>query len=131
MRALIIGFASLAVLGLTACGQREAKTEAPAAAEEPAAPEARFEPMSAERTALCAAALEAWKGLGTTRPPSAMTVEAFGERAPLLGLRGMELELTDRESFQTARATADVAWKDKTPADIEAATVACLSEIKS
>jgi hypothetical protein len=131
MRARVIGFAAIAALGLAACGQP--KTEAPAKAEvtEPAPmPEARFAPMSVERTALCAAALEAFKGLGTTKPPGAMSVGEYGERAPLLGLRGMELELADRDGFQTARATADEAWKDKTPADIEAATVACLNEIK-
>jgi predicted small lipoprotein YifL len=130
MRASVIAIAA-AILSLAACGQP--KPEAPGSAEvtEPApAPEARFAPMSAERTALCATALEAFKGLGTTKPPGAMTVADYAERAPLLGLRGMEIELVDREAFKTARDAADAAWKDKTPADIEAATVACLNEIK-
>ena len=129
MRTMIVGFAALAVLA--ACGQREA-AKAPAETPPPAAiPQAAFTPMSAERTALCSAALEAWKGLGTTNPPGGMSVADFGERAPLLGLRGMELERADAAGFKAQRATADAAWKDKTPADIEAATVACLSEIKA
>ena len=131
MRARAIAIATIAALGLAACGQP--KTEAPTKTEvtEPMPmPEARFAPMSVERTALCSAALEAFKGLGTTKPPGAMTIADYTERAPLLGLRGMELELADRDAFKAARDTADAAWKDKTPADIEAATVACLEEIK-
>ena len=131
MRALVIAFATVAAFGLAACGQP--KTDAPDATEvtEPVPmPEARFAPMGLERAALCTSALEAFKGLGTTKPPGAMTIADYGERAPLLGLRGMELELADRDAFKTARASADEAWKDRTPADIEAATVACLEEIK-
>ena len=131
MRAMI--FAGLAALALAGCGQpqkgEEPKLSAPDAAVEAPAP--AFAPMSAERTALCAAALEAWKGLGASKPPGGMTVESFGERAPLLGLRGMELELAEGEHFKTAKATAETAWKDKTPADIEAAVTACLAEIKA
>lgn len=130
MRAVIF---AAAVLALAACGQQptseEPKLSAPDAAVE--APPPAFAPMSVERTALCSAALEAWKGLGKSEPPAGMTAENFGERAPLLGLRGMELELADGEGFKAAKATAESAWKDKTPADIEAAVTACLSEIKA
>lgn len=129
MRALLITLAAAALL--SACGQQkgeEPELTAPSAAVE--TPEPKFTAMSAERTALCAAALDAWKGLGADKPPGTMTVVDFGERAPLLGLRGMELEIADAEGFKAAKATAETAWKDKTPADIEAATVACLGEIK-
>ncbi len=131
MRMMVLAVA--AALALAACGQQqkgeEPKLSAPDAAVE--APKPSFAPMSAERTALCAAALEAWKELGVSKPPSGMTVETFGERAPLLGLRGMELELSDGEAFKAAKAQAETAWKDKTPADIEAGVGACLAEIKA
>ena len=131
MRAMI--FAVAAGLALAACGQQQKSEEptltAPDAAVEAPAP--AFAPMSAERTALCSAALEAWKGLGASKPPGGMTVESFGERAPLLGLRGRELELADGEGFKAAKAAAETAWKDKTPADIEAGVAACLAEIKA
>lgn len=128
MRGWIIAIAAAGLLA--ACGQQE-KTEAPA---EPAAvetPAAAYAPMTPERTAVCNAALDAWKGMGNAKPPGAMSVEDYAARAPLLGLRDMELSVSDAEGFKAAKATAETAWKDKTPADIEAATVACLGEIKS
>jgi hypothetical protein len=121
---------AVAVAGLlAACGQQqkaEAPEAAPAAVETPAP---AYAPMPAERTALCSAALEAWKGLGASKPPGDLTISEFGESAPLLGLRSMELEIADAAGFKAAKAAAETAWKDKTPADIEAATVACLDEI--
>jgi hypothetical protein len=126
MRGWIIAVAAAGMLA--ACGQQQ-KAEAPADTAAVETPAPAFAPMSAERTALCSAALDAWKGMGAAKPPGDMTVAEFGESAPLLGLRGMELELADAEGFKAAKASADTAWKDKTPADIEAATVACLDEI--
>lgn len=129
MRGWIIAIAAAGMLA--ACGQQE---KAPAPEAEPAAvevPAAAFAPMSPERTAVCNAALDAWKGMGNAKPPGTMSVEDYGARAPLLGLRSMELSVSDAESFKAAKASAETAWKDKTPADIEAATVACLGEIKS
>ncbi|GEM_PF-3660115 len=128
MRGWIIAIAAAGMLA--ACGQAE-KAEAPAETAVVETPAPAFTPMSAERTALCSAALEAWKGMGAAKPPGDMSVGEFGARAPLLGLRSMELELADGEGFKAAKASAETAWKDKTPADIEAATVACLNEIKS
>lgn len=129
MRGWIIAIAAAGMLA--ACGQQPEKAEAPA---EPAAvetPAPAYAPMTAERTAVCNAALDAWKGMGNAKPPGAMSVEDYGARAPLLGLRSMELSVADADAFKAAKASADAAWKDKTPADIEAATVACLGEIKS
>lgn len=126
MRGWIVAVAAAGMLA--ACGQ-EQKVEAPAEPAAVEAPEPAFAPMPAERTALCSAALEAWKGLGASKPPGDLTVAEFGESAPLLGLRSMELEIADAEGFKAAKAKAETAWKDKTPADIEAATVACLDEI--
>lgn len=131
MRAIVV-VAIAAGLFVSGCGQPK-KAEEPALSAPSAPvdmPQAVYAPMSQERTALCASALEAWKGLGLAKPPGATTAEAYGERAPLIGLRAMELELADKEGFAAQRATAEAAWKDKTPADIEAATAACLTEIK-
>ena len=70
-----------------------------------------------ERTAVCNAALDAWKGMGNAKPPGTMSVEDYGARAPLLGLRSMELSVSDAESFKAAKASAETAWKDKSGAD--------------
>jgi hypothetical protein len=121
-----------AVFLLAACGQQEpAKDEAPpaepAVAEAPAAP--RPAPLSLERTATCAAALDTFKGFGKGAPPAGMSIEQFGDAA-LITLRAIEVETADATTYRAALESAKSSWKDQTPADVETAVRACIAEIK-
>lgn len=119
-----------AAMWLAACGQNTeapAPEAAPAVAEEAAPP--RPAPLSLERTAACAAALDTFKGFGKGAPPAGMSIEDFGAAA-LITLRAVEVQTTDAAAYQSAYAGAKTLWADQTPGDIEAALGACISEVK-
>ena len=128
MRAAIMMAA--AAMWLSACGpepEAPAPEAAPAVAEE-AAP-ARPAPLTLERTAACAAALDTFKGFGKGAPPAGMSIEDFGAAA-LITLRAVEVQTTDAPAYQAAYASAKTLWADQTPGDIEAALSACIAEVK-
>ncbi|MDX2235553.1 MAG: hypothetical protein NW200_13735 [Hyphomonadaceae bacterium] len=117
---------------LSGCGPAPAPVDAPASSEMPAVVEPappRPAPLSLERTAACAAALDVFKGFGKATPPAGVTNEQFGDAA-LITLRAVEIESTDAGSYKAAFETARAAWSDQTPADIEGAVAACLREIR-
>lgn len=121
----------LIVLMLAACGPKAPPEQPaePAPAASVAAPPPEPAPLSMERTALCTAAVDAFKALGLAHGPEGASAEAVKRGETLLNMRGMELELADAASFKKLHEGAEAAWKDKTPAEIEAAASACLKEI--
>lgn len=123
------GWIVAAAVFAAACGQQPAK-EAPETAAEEAAPEVvRPEPLSLERTAVCASALDTFKSFGKGAPPAGVSIESFGDAA-LITLRAMEVSLTDEAGYKTAYDKAKTAWADQTPAEIEAAVVGCLNDVR-
>jgi hypothetical protein len=120
-----------ATAALAACGQpapqAPAEPETPAAAVEPAP--LRPAPLSLERTATCASALDTFKGFGKGAPPAGMTIAEFGDAA-LITLRAVEVQTADAAAYKAAFDSAKASWADQTPADIESAVVACVHEIR-
>jgi hypothetical protein len=103
----------------------KSETEAPAALPAP-----KPAPMTPERLAVCAAALEAWSEAGRGGPPGGVSAEDAKTGATLLGMRRMELSLNDSAGTDKAIAAALAGWQRQTPGDIEAGAAVCLTEIR-
>jgi hypothetical protein len=129
MRALVMAALALATLA-GGCDRIREKVEEKKAETEIALPAPKPAPMTPERLAVCAAALEAWTSAGAGRAPAGVSADDAREAATLLGMRKMEVALTDAAATDAAIAQALTAWKDKTPADIEAGAAVCMKETR-
>lgn len=131
MRAVMI--AAMAAAALTGgCDVISKRMEAKKAETEAeiALPEAKPAPMTPERLAVCTAALDAWTSAGAGRAPAGVSADDARQATTLLSMRKMEVALTDGAATDAAIAQALAAWKDTTPADIEAGAAICMKEIK-
>jgi hypothetical protein len=131
---MLLAAAAVSV-ALAACSRPA--TEEPAATDAVApvtAPDAIDAPspqiMTKEALALCFSAIEAWDDLGVDQTTGTLSAEDAERLRNRLKLKRMEMELADGAAFTATLDQAGAMWKDKTPADIEAAARSCLQDIE-
>jgi hypothetical protein len=130
MRSFVV-LAFAAALSVAGCDAIRPKEEAKKAPEtEVAAPPAKPAPMTPERLAVCAAALEAWAEAGAGKAPAGVSPEDARQAATLIGMRKMELALSDGAIADAAAAKALSTWQRMTPGEIEAGAAICMNEIR-